>query len=255
MDMKNILQNMDAAAAGKKPSAAGAAKGEMKSILESFYRVNESQKTVEECGGMMPQQMPQEDKGNPVTMNVTLNASGKENVDELIALMKMAGADGAKEVEPSDMPMIHTHDDEMGDMAKMMRIASDTDEEETDENLVVQATGLDPEEDDDDDDDKEVDEAEGEWDNSPDEKYDDHEYLIKDLAGGLNREKKSYPPTNGGDNPMSLEDQIKEELWAALNDKFTTEGRGRGRGKKKMEDIETNEGRGRGKKGRGRGKG
>ena len=45
--MKNILQNMDAAAAGKKPSAAGAAKGEMKSILESFYRVNESQETVE----------------------------------------------------------------------------------------------------------------------------------------------------------------------------------------------------------------
>ena len=68
---------MDAAAAGKKPSAAGAAKNEMKAILESFNK-------VEECGMEMPQQMPEQD---PVTMNVTLNARGKDAIQDLIDLM------------------------------------------------------------------------------------------------------------------------------------------------------------------------
>lgn len=193
--MKNILQNMDAAAAGKKPSAAGAAKGEMKSILESFYRVNESQETVEECGGMMPQQMPTEPE-DKMSMNVTLNAQG----DAVADLIKLMGGAVTPQEAPVRMPteMPNPHDAEMGDMAAMLKLTGGHDDEE-------------------------VDEAEGEWDNSPDEKYDDHEYLTKDLAGGLNKEKKSYPPTNGGDNPMALEDQIRQELMAALGEKYAND--------------------------------
>ena len=246
MDMKNILQNMDAAAAGKKPSKSQADVNDMKTILESIQ-------SVEECGmGEMPQQMPAEPQ-DKMSMNVTLNAQG-DAVADLIKLMGGAATPQEAPVRmPAEMPAAHDHD--MNDMATLMKISSDEPME------------------DDVEDDEAVEEAEGEWDNSPDEDYKDHEYMTKDLAGGLNKEKKSYPPTNGGDNPMALEQSIKEQLWAALNEKFTTEGRGRGRGKKakediettegrgrgrgkkKMEDIKTTEGRGRGKKGRGRGKG
>lgn len=246
MDMKNILQNIDAAAAGKKPSSASADVNDMKTILESIQ-------SVEECGmGEMPQQMPAEPK-DKMSMNVTLNAQG-DAVEDLIKLMGGAVAPQEAPVRmPAEMPAAHDHD--MNDMATLMRLAGDTDEE-TDENLIVQRTGLDKDGNpvDDDEDDEDVDEAAGEWDNSPDEDYKDHEYMTKDLAGGMHKEKKSHPPTNGGDNPMALEQSIKEQLWAALNEKFTTEGRGRGRGKKAKEDIETTEGRGKGK-GRGRGKG
>ena len=57
---------------------------------------------------------------------------------------------------------------------------------------------------------------EGDWDNSPDEKYQDTAYMQNDLAGGLNRQKKTYPKVAGGDNPMALEDEIKSELRARL---------------------------------------
>ena len=61
---------------------------------------------------------------------------------------------------------------------------------------------------------------EGEWDNSPDEQHQDTAYMQNDLAGGLNRPKKSYPKVAGGDNPMALEDEIRAELSAALAEKM-----------------------------------
>ena len=65
----------------------------MKKLLES----------LEECGMDMPP-APM-DKGNPVSMNVSLNASGKEHVEDLINMMKNAGMGGAKEVGADMMPM------------------------------------------------------------------------------------------------------------------------------------------------------
>ena len=121
------------------------------------------------------------------------------------------------------------------------------------------------------------------WDNSPDEAYADTQTMTKDLSGGLNRQKKSYPKVADGDNPMAVETSIKEQLWAALNEKMTAEGedlqpyrlpngvegrfckRGykfnpstrmcvpipKGKMRKPMEDIKTTEGS-RGKKSRGK---
>lgn len=49
----------------------------------------------------------------------------------------------------------------------------------------------------------------------PDPMYADHQMMTHDLAGGLNRRKGSYAPTNGGDNPMSIEEtKIQAELTA-----------------------------------------
>ena len=47
--------------------------------------------------------------------------------------------------------------------------------------------------------------------------------MQNDLAGGLNRPKKSYPKVAGGDNPMALEDEIKAELTAKLGEMMKEE--------------------------------
>ena len=56
---------------------------------------------IEECGMTeMPAAMPapEMDKGNPVTVNVSMNASGKEHVADLLDMMKNAGLGGAEPV-------------------------------------------------------------------------------------------------------------------------------------------------------------
>ena len=82
------------------------------------------------------------------------------------------------------------------------------------------------------------------WDNSPDPEYKDDDYMLRDLAGGINKPKKSYPATQLGDNPMS----VKEALWNALQEKYRTDEDSRGKKKKKimasrgkMEDTKTTE--------------
>ena len=43
--------------------------------------------------------------------------------------------------------------------------------------------------------------------------------MTKDLSGGLNRSKKTYPKVAGGDNPMqATEDKIKEGLKNRLQE-------------------------------------
>ena len=95
------------------------------------------------------------------------------------------------------------------------------------------------------------------WDNSPDETYADTQTMTKDLSGGLNRQKKSYPKVAGGDNPMAVETSIKEQLWAALNEKMIEGDKKRGKTKTLKasrgygEDIKTTEGSKKGKESRG----
>lgn len=207
MDMHKILKNFDDASTGKKPGAATANANEMKAILESFDRVA----TVEECGMMpdsMPAAMPQKE-GSPVSMNISLNASGKENVDELMALLKGAGIGQPTPVKP--MPGGAAFDLDT-DGANDMEIELPSKGQEMDMATMRQiiATG-----------DKDVDE---EWDNSPEERYSDHETMTQDLSGGINRQKKQFKPSAKGDNPMAVE-SIKDRLWAALSEKKTTEGK------------------------------
>jgi len=222
MDMKKILENMDLAAKGEKPSAGAKDVNDMKTILESIQQVEECGMD-EGCGSDMSMPTAPEDK---VSMNVNLSARG-DAVEDLIKLM--GGAMSPQEAPvhmpaPTALPAPDTHDDEMGDMKKLMKISTDGPEMPAMED---------------------EDDVEEEWDNSPEEEYSNVKTMTKDLSGGLNREKKAYKATQDGDNPMALENSIKEELWKALSEKLTTEGRGRG--KKAKEDIETTEGRGRGR--------
>ena len=233
MDMKKILENMDSAAAGERP-AAGADAGSMKAILESINKVQEA--PIEECGDnmMASQEMPMSSQGGqPVTVSVT--ASGKENVNDLMDLIKLAGGNADAH---DHLPMVQHDEPEMDmpekgqemDMATMRAIMSAGDEREE----------------------AEAEDEVEEWSNSPldsegEEQYIDHEYMTRDLSGGLNREK----PKGAERVKDPAVESIKEQLWAALTEKKTTEGRGRGKKKLKAsrgnEDIKTTEGRGKGR--------
>lgn len=218
MDMKKILENMDAASTGKSPVKV-AEVGSMKAILESM-------KSVTECG---MSEMPYSPESDPVTMNVTLNARGADAIADLIKLMGGQGATTSMPVASPSVPAIPSQDSDMDSMKKFISISSDDKEP-------IMGTDNDVEE---------------EWTNSPEEEYKDHQSMTKDLSGGINRQKKMHKPAAKGDNPMAVETSIKDRLWAALTEKKTTEGRGRG---KKAKDMKTAEGRGKLMAGRGRGK-
>ena len=173
--MNKLLATLNGIEKGTIKGTAQKEAGAMKKILESFDKVQ-----VAECGTMPGTMggMPQRE-GTPVSMNISLNASGKENVDELMSLLKSAGLDSSSMSMPMPAPA----------KTMPMALAMDTAEKE-----------------------------EEEFSNAPDEKYSDTKYMTKDLSGGINGQKKMYKPAAGGDNPMAVE-SIKERLWAALKEK------------------------------------
>jgi hypothetical protein len=61
---------------------------------------------------------------------------------------------------------------------------------------------------------KYADEVGEEWENSPEPSVADTEYMIKDLAGGMNRPKKQYRKEYPGDNPMDVNEDLVSKLMA-----------------------------------------
>jgi hypothetical protein len=59
------------------------------------------------------------------------------------------------------------------------------------------------------------------YDNSPEEDYKDHQYMTRDLSGGINREKQAYAAAQDGDNAMAVEElqsALRDALMAKMND-------------------------------------
>ena len=171
--MKKILSTFDNASTGKVTGVATANKNEMKTILESFSK-------VAECGMDMPPMPAPQDMGNPVTVNVSLNASGKEHVKDLLDLLKMAGISNPS--MPMDEPKLAIDMD--GDNQPDIALDDPTEE----------------------------------FENEPEEEYQDSKFMTKDISGGLNREKKQYAKAQDGDNAMAVE-SIKSRLMQALSEK------------------------------------
>jgi len=71
--------------------------------LESSAKQQLTEDVNEGCGDM-PMNPPM-DQGNPVSMNVSLSASGKDHVSDLIDMMKNAGMNAAAPVSQDMMPM------------------------------------------------------------------------------------------------------------------------------------------------------
>lgn len=165
---------------------------EMKKLLESLDKLQECPPDMGEGGMMPPAPM---DQGSPVSVNVSMNASGKEHVEDLLRMMQQAGLGAAKEVEPSMMPM-------RTDMERLRSIVDkgDMEADETYADAIV------------DDEDLE------EYENEPDYEYSDHEKMTHDLSGGINREKKQFKAAQRGDNAMAAE-SIRKELYKALAEK------------------------------------
>ena len=168
-------------------------------------------------------------KLNEASMNISMNGENAAEVSELIGILKNAGMPDAGPV--SDMLP------KMGDKPAMAMDPHD------DMKMHMSTCGMGEEDD--------VDEAE--YSNSPDETYGTADQQMIDLSrdSGVNAPKKmsKKPSWHSGDNPM--ESSIREQLWAALQEKQTNEGK---RGSKKKnrgmrgEDIETTEGKRGGKK-------
>ena len=154
---------------------------------------------IEECGMTeMPGEMPPApmDQGNPVTVNVNMNASGKDNVADLLKMMQHAGLGDAEPVSAKTL----------APRLDMERLRGIVDGPEMDEPAMKLPA---PESD--------MEEDEG-YANAPDEEYGD----IEDVTASgddLHKSKKGHKAAAGGDNPMSFEDEIKERLMAALDEK------------------------------------
>lgn len=194
--------------------------------LENTAKQELTESAVSECGAMPAEPM---DRGSPVSINVSLNATGKEHVADLIDMMKHAGLGGAEEVKPAMMPMRTDMEKfrSMVDGPKQLPAPEEM-EMDTDEGWKGSAAGsitggvlggplgsiaggiVGDKLGDMFDDDEDEDEADESYDNSPDEKYQDTKFMTKDLSGGLNREKKSYKAAQQGDNAMAIEELIKE---------------------------------------------
>jgi hypothetical protein len=169
---------------------------------ESKKTLNES--AVAECGDMPP--APAQNTGSPVTVSVNFNASGAEHVSELLGLLKNAGVESSPVSSMSmDNPMIpgQDHDDDDTDIRNGMMGAMAGGSAGTKIGSAVSNIMTD-------------DEMES-FVNEPDEKYQDHNYMTKDLSGGINREKRMHKPAAGGDNPMAVE-SIKDRLMKALDE-------------------------------------
>ena len=153
----------------------------MKKLIES----------LEECG-MAPMGAPEPmDRGTPVSMNVSLNASGKEHVEDLINMMKNAGMSGAKEVGPVDMPAMPMR----MDMERLRDIVDGPKELPAPEDEELEDEPI-----------------EG-YDNEPDEQFGDLDAVTRS-GDDLHKRKKAHPAVAGGDNAMALEQEILKALKA-----------------------------------------
>jgi hypothetical protein len=187
----------------------------MKNLIQRMTDIENATKKplMEDCGMGMT---PPVNQGTPVSINVSLNASGKEHVQDLMNMMKNAGLGGAQAVTPAMMPM-------RMDMEKFRDTVDGPNEidlsPEQDDDEIIQTLDRDDDGDHDmDDHDIEKKSKDESYANEPDEAYGDTQYMTKDLSGGINREKKMFKPAAKGDNPMAVEN-IKEKLYALLAEK------------------------------------
>ena len=155
--------------------------------------------------------MAPEDKGNPVTMNVSMNASGKDHVADLLDMMKNAGMTGAGELPAAGLPM-------RTDMEKLRGIVDgpkDMDDlkpgmqDEPCDVCGKQHVGASSCNDDIDMDD----EAVAEYENEPDEEYKAIDDVINS-GDDLHKSKDAYAATQDGDNPMAVEDEVDDTTYS-----------------------------------------
>jgi len=207
-------------------------------IVDGSVEKKQINESIEECGIPMSSSSPS--SGN-VSMNLSMNAQGVDNIKQLLDLMKAASAP-TRMSEPMampspgmDMPISITKikpagSDGPSGMAQIRDLISKADSPKPFENSPEEAYS---------DVDSVTTDAGGgvngpkhpadirikdpspynatseEFANEPDEEVSDHHTMIKDLSGGLNKEKQQYKKEYPGDNPMAVrESSIRRQLDA-----------------------------------------
>jgi len=149
--------------------------------------------------------------------SININGADASEVAEILRMMQLAGAPGAKVVEPDDInpgpkpcPIcgkIHGPSQPMGGcgakpkepgMGDMLRLMAP-------EEAVA-----------------EEDEVDGDFQDAstePDETYMNDVSASIPAGNDMHKEKGSYPATAGGDNPMNTKESIKARLLQALSEK------------------------------------
>ena len=134
---------------------------------------------------------------NTKQINEEITISG--SADDLIRMMQLAGASGAKAVDIDDINQApetpcgaSKPEPDMGDMVRMMSTTEDDG-----------AMG---------------DEYDDEP-SAPDEVYMNDVSASIPNGDDLHKKKRSYPKAAGGDNPMALEAELRDKLLAALEEK------------------------------------
>lgn len=200
---------------------------------------------ISECGMMdsMMDSAPQNvaPPTPPVSMNMNLTAQGVDQIKEILSLMsqpeKAAAptpveipisttapvSDKPVEVPPaSDDPLpklgMKKPEEDISDLMNLAGVAfskkeaadgesdSDTDLGKMADEVRDMADEL-----------ADVNSKEESYANEPDEKYNDIDYMTKDLAGGLNGPKGTYPKVADADNPMQ---RVKESLRTQLDRRY-----------------------------------
>ena len=131
---------------------------------------------------------------NEASMNISMNGTDAREVAELVGILKNAGMDEPKMMAIKAMPSMDKPPMDMPPMGMDKEGPSPcgcSEEDEAEYHALMD-----------------------EWDNSPDPEYKDDDYMLRDLAGGINKPKKSFPATQLGDNPMA----VKETLLKALGE-------------------------------------
>lgn len=158
----------------------------------------------------MPMPVPGMPAGAP-KIDAEPETPNTPDISDLDNIIKLAGMPAPKkeigDAEHDDM----ASDEEQAEpgTGEMMQDIADEIKDMTDE-----ISG----EEDDEEDEEETDEGAYDASTTPDPEYQDTNYMIKDLAGGLNKEKKMFKHSyKQGDNPMAMEG-VKQELAQRYKD-------------------------------------
>ena len=141
------------------------------------------------CGDPTPSMPPKPEPPEP-SMNLSINAQGMDNIEDMIELMKKLGGVDEPDMPSMDKPMIAP-----------LKMLPKSDE------MYDEINGDDMEE---------------AYANEPNEEDHDIDYMVNKLAGGMNRPKKTYDKRSFGDNPMQkvTDDDVVEQFRKELADKL-----------------------------------
>lgn len=141
--------------------------------------------------------MTDKSKLKEASMNISMNGQNASEIGELMRIMQLAGAPNAAPVMSMDAPEpLHIHNDEDEPCPICGKVHGP--EAPTPCGMGEEIVGED-------------------WDNSPNEEYKDHNYMVKDISGGINRQKPKGSERAKDPKVESYTDKLEKALQEKLN--------------------------------------